>query len=48
MNNSAENIVVAYTDKYLDWQLQNGATDPRRAQIAVEMLVDDGGARDGP
>lgn len=45
MNNSAENIVVTYTDKYLDWQLQNGATDPRRAQIAVEMLVDEMGER---
>jgi len=45
MNNSLENIVVTYTDKYLNWQLQNGATDPRRAQIAVEMLVDEMGER---
>jgi acetoin utilization protein AcuC len=45
MNNPTENIAISYTDQYLNWQLQNGATDPRRAQIAVEMLVEEmGGA----
>lgn len=36
-------VTVAYTDNYLDWQLNNGATDPRRAQIAVDHLRDEMG-----
>lgn len=36
-------FVVAYSDDYLDWQLQNGVTDPRRAQIATRHLVDECG-----
>jgi acetoin utilization protein AcuC len=36
-------VTVVYTDRYLDWQLDNGATDPRRAQIAVQHLRDEMG-----
>lgn len=45
MNTTAEYVFVTYTDRYLNWQLQNGATDPRRAGIAVEMLVAEMGER---
>jgi len=45
MKQSTDDIVVTYTDQYLDWQLQNGATDPRRAQIAVDMLVNEMGEK---
>lgn len=34
-------VTVVYSDAYLDWQLRNGATDPRRAQIAVGHLRDE-------
>lgn len=36
-------FVVVYSDDYLDWQLGNGVTDPRRAQIANRHLVEECG-----
>lgn len=36
-------VTVVYSNDYLDWQLQNGVTDPIRAKIATEHLVAEGG-----
>ena len=36
-------VTVVYSNDYLDWQLQNGVTDPIRAKIATDHLVDEGG-----
>jgi len=36
-------VTVVYSDDYLDWQLENGVTDPMRAKIATDHLVDEGG-----
>ena len=36
-------ITVVYSDDYLDWQLENGVTDPMRAKISTDHLVDEGG-----
>ena len=36
-------FTVVYSDEYLDWQLENGVTDPIRAKIATDHLVAEGG-----
>ena len=36
-------VTVVYSDDFLDWQLENGVTDPMRAKIATDHLVDEGG-----
>ena len=36
-------VTVVYSPEYLEWQLENGVTDPVRAKIATEHLVAEGG-----
>jgi acetoin utilization protein AcuC len=36
-------VTVVYSDDFLDWQLENGVTDPMRAKISTDHLVDEGG-----
>lgn len=36
-------FTVVYSDEYLDWQLENGVTDPIRAKIATRHLVEECG-----
>ena len=36
-------FTVVYSDEYLEWQLENGVTDPIRAQLATRHLVEECG-----
>jgi acetoin utilization protein AcuC len=36
-------FTVVYSEDYLDWQLENGVTNPQRARIATRHLVDECG-----
>lgn len=42
-NTKIDPVTVVYSDEYLDWQLDNGVTDPIRAKIATDHLVDEWG-----
>lgn len=41
--NSFTPFTVVYSDEYLEWQLENGVTDPIRSKIATRHLVEECG-----